>query len=176
MPWMDLLGYCAVKTVRRAVIDVGTNSIKLLVADVDGHRIEPVWEGSKQTRLGQGFYRTHRLQTGAIAQTAAAVSEFAEEARRHKAGLIRVIATSATREAVNAEALTSAIEREAGLKVEILSGEEEADLVFHGVTTDPTLAKDPLLLLDVGGGSTEFILGQGEHKHCRANFGLGSVR
>ena len=62
---------------RRAVIDVGTNSVKLLVADVAGHVVRPVWEGSKQTRLGTGFYETHHLQPGPIAATAAAVATFA---------------------------------------------------------------------------------------------------
>jgi len=165
-----------VKTVRRAVIDVGTNSIKLLVADVAGHRIQPVWEGSKQTRLGRGFYQTHRLQTSAIVQTAAAVAEFAAEASKLRVDWLRIIATSAAREAINAEELSAAIERQAGLKVDILSGAEEADLVFAGVTTDAALVRDPLLLLDVGGGSTEFILGQGSRKDFRASFALGSVR
>ena len=84
--------------IRRAVIDVGTNSIKLLVADVAGHDVRPVWEESKQTRLGQGFYDTHRLQTGPIAATAKAVAEFAATARARQAGPPRVIATSAARD------------------------------------------------------------------------------
>src|SRR6185436_14524769 len=62
------------------------------------------------------------------------------------------------------------------LKVEIISGEKEAEWAFQGVTTDPELARQPLLLLDVGGGSTEFILGQGEHKHFQESFPLGTVR
>ena len=72
------------KTVRRAVIDVGTNSIKLLVADVADGQVRPVWEGSIQTRLGQGFYETHRLQPEPIAQSAEAVAVYAETARRHE--------------------------------------------------------------------------------------------
>ena len=63
-------------SVRRAVIDVGTNSVKLLVADVTGHQVRPVLEDSKQTRLGQGFYETHRLQTEAIERTARAAARF----------------------------------------------------------------------------------------------------
>jgi exopolyphosphatase/guanosine-5'-triphosphate,3'-diphosphate pyrophosphatase len=161
---------------RRAVIDVGTNSIKLLVADAEGHQVRPVWEESKQTRLGQGFYRTHRLQPGAMEQTARAVAAFAAAARERQAKSIRVIATSAARDAVNGHELTAAIQQAAGLPVEIISGEREADLAFQGVTTDPALARAPLLLLDVGGGSTEFILGQGDQKHFRASFPLGSVR
>ena len=162
------------KTVRRAVIDVGTNSIKLLVADVEGHQVQPVEEASKQTRLGRGFYQTHRLQPAAIEQTSRAVAEFVAAASAREASSIRIVATSAARDAVNARELLDAIHQATGLKVQILSGDQEADLVFQGVTTDPALAVEPLLLLDVGGGSTEFILGQGEHKHFRQSFPLGS--
>src|SRR6266700_2474482 len=161
---------------RRAVIDVGTNSIKLLVADVSGHDVRPVCEDSKQTRLGQAFYETPRLQPAAIASTAKAVAHFADLARKHQAASIRVIATSAARDALNPEALTEAIQTASGLKVEIITGDLEADWVFQGVTSDPCLAEAPLLLLDVGGGSAEFIVGQGEHKHFRRSFPLGSVR
>lgn len=162
--------------VRRAVIDVGTNSVKLLVADVKGHDVRPVREDSKQTRLGQGFFETHRLQPGAITATALAVTRFADEARGLKAASIRIIATSATREAVNSGELTAAIHDTTALPLEIISGDQEADWAFQGVTTDPELAQVPLLILDVGGGSTEFILGQGEHKHFRQSFRLGTVR
>src|SRR5437879_4940305 len=135
--------------IRRAVIDVGTNSIKLLVADVSDHDVKPVYEDSKQTRLGQAFYQTHRLQAGAIASTVRAVAHFAESAREHNAASIRVFATSAARDAINPEELTAAIEAASGLKVEIISGDLEADWVFQGVTSDARLAKTPLLLLDV---------------------------
>ena len=161
---------------RRAVIDVGTNSIKLLVAEVAGHDVRPLWEDSRQTRLGAGFYETHQLQPAAIAKTARVVADFAETARAEKAGSIRVIATSAARDAVNPQELITAIESASGLKVEIISGEQEADWAFQGVTSDPELARVPLLLLDVGGGSTEFILGHGEQKHFRQSYPLGTVR
>lgn len=162
--------------IRRAVIDIGTNSIKLLVAELEGHEVRPLWEESRQTRLGQGFYETHRLQPGPIAQSAAAVTQLAAKAREEQAATIRVIATSAARDASNSSELTAAIEKASGLKVQIISGDQEADWAFQGVRTDPALAHEPLLLLDVGGGSTEFILGQGEHKHFRQSFPLGTVR
>ena len=164
------------ETVRRAVIDVGTNSIKLLVADVSGREVTPVHEESKQTRLGKGFYETHRLQPETIAHTAAAVWEFGEIARDRNAMSIRVIATSAARDAMNPRDLTNAIERASGLKTEIISGAREADWAFQGVATDAELAQHPLLLLDVGGGSTEFILGQGKKKSFAHSFPLGTVR
>lgn len=161
---------------RRAVIDVGTNSVKLLVADVSGREIQPLCEESKQTRLGQGFYETHRLLPEAIANTAQAVATFAEKARSLKSLHIRVIATSAARDAVNADELSSAIEEAAGSRLEIISGEREADWAFQGVTTDAALANVAFLLLDVGGGSTEFILGEGVEKHFCQSFRIGSVR
>ena len=164
------------ETVRRAVIDVGTNSIKLLVADVRGRDVQPVHEESRQTRLGKGFYETHRLQPEAIACTAAAVWEFTELARAKNAVSVRVIATSAARDAMNPTELTTAIERASGLKTEIISGAREAEWAFQGVATDAELAPRPLLLLDVGGGSTEFILGHGTTKSFAHSFPLGTVR
>jgi len=161
---------------RRAVIDVGTNSVKLLVADVARHEIHPVCEESKQTRLGQGFYETHRLLPEAITNTARAVADFVAQAEAQQAQQVRVIATSAARDAINAQDLITAIERASGQHLEIISGEQEADWAFLGVTTDPALAQVPLLLLDVGGGSTEFILGCGMQKHFRQSFRLGTVR
>jgi exopolyphosphatase/guanosine-5'-triphosphate,3'-diphosphate pyrophosphatase len=164
------------KPVRRAVIDVGTNSIKLLVADVSGRDVRPVHEESRQTRLGKGFYETRRLQPDAVARTAEAVREFVQTARAKDAAVIRVIATSAARDAVNPGDLTAAIESAARLKVEIISGAQEAKWAFQGMTTDAKLADVPLLLLDVGGGSAQFILGRGERTHFAHSFQLGAVR
>jgi exopolyphosphatase/guanosine-5'-triphosphate,3'-diphosphate pyrophosphatase len=162
--------------IRRAVIDVGTNSVKLLVADVDGRGIQPVSEQSQQTRLGHGFYETHHLQPEAIDATAKAVAGFTAVAREAQAASIRIIATSAAREAVNRGELTSAIEQASGLKVEVISGEQEAALGFQGVTTDPQLTQGAVLLMDVGGGSTQFVFGRDGHAQFSHSFPLGSVR
>ncbi|HWW03622.1 MAG TPA: hypothetical protein VNZ64_28220 [Candidatus Acidoferrum sp.] len=164
------------QSLRRAIIDVGTNSVKLLVADVAGREVRPVWEESKQTRLGQGFYETRRLHHGPIAATAEAVARFAAKARQERAEPVKVIATSAARDAVNARELTSAIEQSSGLAVEIITGEQEADWAFRGVTTDPALAQAPLLILEAGGGSTQLILGRGAQTVFRQSFALGTVR
>jgi exopolyphosphatase/guanosine-5'-triphosphate,3'-diphosphate pyrophosphatase len=161
---------------RRAVIDVGTNSIKLLVAEVAGRDVHPVWEESKQTRLGHGFYDTHRLQPGPMSKTGQAVADFIAKARDQRVGSIRVIATSAVRDAVNAAELTGIIEEACGVKVEIISGDQEAELIFRGVTADPELRHGLLLILEVGGGSSEMILGHGDHLDFRRSFPLGTVR
>lgn len=161
---------------RRAVIDIGTNSIKLLVGDVADGVVIPIEERSEQTRLGAGFYETHILQPMTISRTAEAVARFVALARDFEAEAIRIIATSAARDAKNPEDLTDAIRRACALRVDIISGEQEAEWVFRGVTSDPKLHGRKLLILDVGGGSTEFILGEKDHHSFRQSFAMGSVR
>jgi exopolyphosphatase/guanosine-5'-triphosphate,3'-diphosphate pyrophosphatase len=165
-----------VQPVCRAVIDVGTNSVKLLVAEVVDGQVIPVLEKSDQTRLGHGFYETRRLLPETIAQTAGAVGTFARLAHTYGVERVRTIATSAARDASNQRELIDAIEVASGTKVEIISGEQEAEWVFRGVSTDPRLNGQRLLILDVGGGSTEFILGESEHHQFRQSFDVGSVR
>jgi exopolyphosphatase/guanosine-5'-triphosphate,3'-diphosphate pyrophosphatase len=162
---------------RRAVIDIGTNSVKVLVADLteDG-QLTPVTEMSRQTRLGAGFYGTQRLQRPAIELTAAAVAEFRKSAVQLGAGRVRVIATSAARDARNAGDLVDAVRESTGLETEILSGEQEAEWVFCGVTSNSSLAKSAVLILDVGGGSTEFIVGDRGVPEFRSSYSLGTVR
>lgn len=162
--------------IRRAVIDVGTNSVKLLVGDVSAEEVTPVLEDSTQTRLGRGFYENHVLQRPAIRETADAVASFAAEAKQLDAKSIRVFATSAARDARNAADLVGAIEKASGLRLEIISGEQEAELAFRGVVSNPQLAKHPLLILDVGGGSTEFIVGEHGHAQFQESFNIGTVR
>ncbi len=162
--------------VRRAVIDIGTNSVKLLLADVAGCRVEPLLEDSRQTRLGRGFYETQRLQAVAIAQTALAVGEFFRAAKKRGAENVRVVATSAARDAKNADDLVTAVAKACGMRLEVISGEQEAEWAFRGAMTNPKLSREPVLLLDVGGGSTEFILGQGDEISFRQSYPLGAVR
>jgi len=161
---------------RRAVIDVGTNSIKLLVGEVFDGIVRPVEERSEQTRLGAGFYETHELQPVPMARTASAVARFVAMARDLEAVSAHVIATSAARDAKNAGELIEAVRRASGLRVEVISGDQEAEWVYRGVTSDPLLHGRSLLILDVGGGSTEFILGNHGHHSFRQSFPLGSVR
>jgi exopolyphosphatase/guanosine-5'-triphosphate,3'-diphosphate pyrophosphatase len=162
---------------RRAVIDIGTNSVKVLVADLaEGGGLTPVSEISRQTRLGAGFYGTQKLQRAAIDLTADAVAEFRASASKLGASSVRVIATSAARDARNAGELIEAVRQSAGLEMEILSGDEEAEWTFRGVTSNPELAQSPLLILDVGGGSTEFIVGDHAVPQFRSSYSLGTVR
>ncbi len=161
---------------RRAVIDIGTNSVKLLVGDIaDGH-VTPAHEAGEQTRLGQGLYESQRLHPDAIARTVDCVTRFTATAWEMGADSIRVIATSATRDAQNGPELVQAIQEHTNLQTEVISGTTEADWVYRGVLSDASLAQHPLLILDVGGGSTEFIVSVNGERRYDHSFQLGTVR
>lgn len=162
--------------VRRAVIDVGTNSIKLLVGEVSGRYIKPLWEESEQTRLGKGFYETHVLQSEAIGATAHFAAQFARLAQSYGVQSARIIATSAARDAHNQAELIQALEKSSGWRVDVIPGELEAQLAYRGVTSNPALDGQRLLIMDVGGGSTEFILGEGPQVEFAQSFKIGTVR
>lgn len=166
----------ASRGVRRAVIDVGTNSVKMLLGEVCGRSVLPLVERSQQTRLGAGLFDSGRLHSEAIARTAAAVEGFRREAEHYGPERIRLIATAAAREADNRDELLEALRRACGLDTEVISGEEEATLAFQGVCTDPRWADRPLLVTDLGGGSTEFIVGRSGIRQFSRSFPLGVVR
>ena len=157
---------------RRGVIDIGTNSVKLLIADLRGDDILPHLETSRQTRLGQGLYATGKLQAEPIRATVDAVNELLALAKRNDCADTRIIATSAVREASNSGELIAAL----GQTVTVLSGDDEARLVFVGVMSCPRLAKSPALVIDTGGGSTEFIVGDADGMRFHTSLPLGSVR
>jgi len=162
---------------RQAVIDIGTNSIKLLLAELVNHSVRPIMETSRQTRLGEGFYTSHLLQPLAIERTTEAILELIDIAAKHQVTSPRIMATSAAREAKNQTDLINAVQSATHIDLEILSGDQEARLAFTGVCTDPELQGRRLLILDVGGGSSEFILGMHGHPpQWIRSFELGNVR
>jgi exopolyphosphatase / guanosine-5'-triphosphate,3'-diphosphate pyrophosphatase len=143
-----------------AAIDIGTNSTRLLVADVDGPTgpLATVDRRTRITRLGQGVHEARRLDPDAIARTLAVLEEYAQAISEHGAKRVRMTATSASRDASNRADFFDPAERLVGVRPELISGEEEAVLEFTGATHG--LAEpEPYLLIDVGGGSTEFIAG-----------------
>jgi exopolyphosphatase / guanosine-5'-triphosphate,3'-diphosphate pyrophosphatase len=148
---------------RVAAVDIGTNSVRLLVADVDGTspreaKIVPLDRRMRITRLGQGVDGTRALAPEAIARTVAVLREYRDALTEHGVTQVRATATSAARDASNRDEFFTAAHDALGVMPELLSGEEEAALSFLGATADLESAA-PYLVVDIGGGSTEFVLG-----------------
>jgi exopolyphosphatase/guanosine-5'-triphosphate,3'-diphosphate pyrophosphatase len=139
-----------------AAVDIGTNSVRLLITDGHGAQLERLMQ---ITRLGQGVDQSGSLHPDAIARTIAVLSEYGASMKKHAVGRVRAVATSAARDAENSAAFFDAVERALGLRPELLAGDEEAALSFQGATAglDPELG--PFLVVDIGGGSTELVLG-----------------
>jgi exopolyphosphatase/guanosine-5'-triphosphate,3'-diphosphate pyrophosphatase len=166
-------------TGRFAAIDVGTNTVLLLVAERRGAGFAPLAERAEITRLGRGVDRTGRLDPAAIRETVEVLARYAAEARSLGAGSIACVATSAARDASNGEEFFSAAERAAGVRPEVISGEEEARLVYESAWRDfgaPERPAAALAVLDVGGGSTEFTWGRGPEPEARTSIRIGAVR
>lgn len=147
---------------RVAAIDCGTNSIRLLVADVADGQLTDVVREMRIVRLGQDVDRTGRLADDALARTFAALEDYAAIARDLGAECLRMCATSATRDATNRAAFSRGVVDIIGMEPDVISGAEEAATSFRGATA--TLPRDvfgaPYLVIDIGGGSTEFVLGE----------------
>jgi exopolyphosphatase/guanosine-5'-triphosphate,3'-diphosphate pyrophosphatase len=161
---------------RRAVIDIGTNTVKLLVADVQDGNIAPVVSKDRTTRLGEGAKETKRLSRVAIVRTIQTIDDFLNEARHLGAQDVLTLTTSATRDAENRDEFLDGVRCKCGLEVQVITGEREAELIFRGVSSDPEWSSQPILVLDVGGGSAEFVQGQRGEIERLQSLPLGAVR
>ena len=160
---------------RVAAVDLGTNSTRLLVADVENGTVSEVARHLKITRLGESVDERRRLLPAPIARVRNVLTDFRREAERLGAERILAIATSAVRDAENGEAFLGEIEWSYGFETRLLSGHDEAELTFRGVgASRPIDART--LIADIGGGSTELILGGGEGLRFHDSLDLGCVR
>jgi exopolyphosphatase/guanosine-5'-triphosphate,3'-diphosphate pyrophosphatase len=161
---------------RLAAFDVGTNSTRLLVADVDGGGI--VAEHTREmviTRLGKGVDRTGRFDPAALARTLEVLAGYAGTCRRLGVARRRLVATSATRDAADRQAFLDGVRDLLGVDAEVLTGRAEAATAYRGATA--TLEGDlPTLVVDIGGGSTELILGDGRDARAMISLDIGCVR
>jgi len=151
-------------TRRVAAVDCGTNSLRLLVADVDLARggLTDVARRMEIVRLGQGVDQTGRLAPEALARTTAVLRDYTDVIAGTAAAAVRMVATSATRDASNTAEFTRQVKEILRVAPEVLTGSQEAVLSFTGATAELAAATDdgPFLVVDIGGGSTEFVLGQ----------------
>lgn len=151
---------------RVAAIDCGTNSIRLLIADVEDSVLTEVVRTMVIVRLGEGVDRTGEFSQAALTRTFAALDSFAELIKRHHPDRIRFVATSASRDVSNRNIFVEGVKDRIGIEPDVISGDEEAALSFLGATGDFAFAATPppapYLVVDIGGGSTEFVLGEVE--------------
>ncbi|MFF5085147.1 exopolyphosphatase [Actinoplanes sp. NPDC000266] len=159
---------------RVAAIDCGTNSIRLLVADVTGGGLTDVTRQMEIVRLGEGVDRTGRLSDAAIARTRKALVGYAAEIEAHDVARVRMCATSASRDADNAQDFRDMVRGVLGVDPEVISGDEEARLSFAGAVAGLS-APSPYLIVDIGGGSTEFVTGSADVDHA-ISMDIGCVR
>ena len=160
---------------RVAAIDCGTNSIRLLIADIDGNNFREVVRDMEIVRLGQGVDETGQFHPDAIARTLAAVDKFAAEIAKRGVEKIRFCATSATRDATNRHLFVDGVRDRLGIELEVISGDEEAALSFAGAIKDLDSSNGPFLVVDIGGGSTEFVFGTSTVEAARS-VNIGCVR
>jgi|SRR5579885_426222 len=160
-----------------AALDVGSNTVLMLIAEVSGSSVRPLSELLRITRLGRSVDQEGRLDPKAAALTLAAIGEFVQQARGLGAQKILAAGTAALRDARNGEEFIEQVRRRAGVELEIISGQAEAELNFlaavHGLRVDPA---QPMLIVDIGGGSTELIRCEQGAPAAMASLQIGSVR
>jgi exopolyphosphatase/guanosine-5'-triphosphate,3'-diphosphate pyrophosphatase len=160
---------------RIAAIDCGTNSVRLLVAEAAADRLADVHREMRIVRLGRGVDATGRLAPDALARTFDTLRSYARTIDRLGAERVRMVATSATRDAANTAAFVDGCAAILGVAPEVVSGDEEAQLSFRGATADIAGLPAPYAVCDIGGGSTEFVLGTTEPEQ-RVSVDVGCVR
>ena len=160
---------------RVAVIDIGTNSTRLLVADVAGGRVSPLERRSTVTRLGRGVDLSGRLSAEAIEDVCAAIGDYVGILEELGAETVDAIATSAVRDAENGSAFIAELRERFALSARVLDGEEEARATYLGATSE-RLPTEPTLVVDIGGGSTELVIGDADEVGFYASLQAGTVR
>ena len=160
---------------RVAAIDCGTNSIRLLIADITGDNFKEVLRTMEIVRLGQGVDQNKAFHPDAIDRTLKAVELFRDQIASKGVEKIRFCATSATRDATNRNLFIDGVRDILGIEVEVIPGEEEAELSFIGATKELRQSDSPFLVVDIGGGSTEFVFGS-EKVDFAKSVNIGCVR
>ncbi|HET7484943.1 MAG TPA: Ppx/GppA phosphatase family protein [Solirubrobacterales bacterium] len=160
---------------RVAVVDVGSNSTRLLIADVDGDRIDEVERQSRVTRLGRGVDLSGQLSAEAIEAACEAIADYVAICSDAGVKRVEAIATSAVRDASNGGAFVAELRERFALSARVLDGEEEARLTYMGATAAHP-PNEPTLVVDIGGGSTELIVGSGREISFHTSLQAGVVR
>src|SRR5215468_8201338 len=146
-----------------AAVDIGSNSVRLKIARLRGHKLQSIHEDREVTRLGEGVFRSNFLSPESMAETVKVLRRFHRTAQRLGTDSVRVVATSALRDARNSQAFLEWVRSATGWDVEIISGLEEARLIHLGLVSSLRVNVSSLLMVDLGGGSCELTLSSGGH-------------
>jgi len=159
-----------------ASIDIGTNTILLLIAKMEEGKVNPLFEIETVARLGEGVQKNGILSKEAMDRGLQTLAQYLKRCQEMEIQKIFAVGTSALREAKNSKDFLNLVREKLDLPIEVISGEEEAQLSFLAVAKDLQEREKPILVVDVGGGSTEFILGEGDQIRQWISLPLGSVR
>ncbi|NUO82939.1 Ppx/GppA family phosphatase [candidate division KSB1 bacterium] len=163
-------------THRLAGLDIGTNTFLLLIADLSAHTLTPLFERETVVRLGKGVEAHGNLNSEAMQRGLACLREYATQARAYGCEKILAVGTSALRDAKNREAFLQLAKQETGIVINVISGETEARLSYRGALSNKRNLPAPLAIIDIGGGSTEVVLGTHEQITSARSADIGSVR
>jgi exopolyphosphatase / guanosine-5'-triphosphate,3'-diphosphate pyrophosphatase len=159
-----------------AAVDIGSNSVRLKIARLNRGRLRPILEDREVTRLGEGVFRSGFLTPESIAETVKVLRRFHRATQQVVTDSVRVVATSALRDARNAQAFMEWVRSATGWKVEVISGLEEARLIHLGLISNLRIDNSPTLMIDLGGGSCELTVSTGGHIRDTVSLPLGAVR
>jgi exopolyphosphatase/guanosine-5'-triphosphate,3'-diphosphate pyrophosphatase len=159
-----------------AAVDIGSNSVRLKIARLQGHRLRPIHEDREVTRLGEGVFRSGFLTPESMAETVKVLRRFHRATQQVATDTVRVVATSALRDARNSQAFLEWVRSATGWRVEIISGVEEARLIHLGLVSSRRADNSPALMIDLGGGSCELTISRGGHIRDTVSLPLGAVR
>lgn len=165
-----------INATRAAAIDIGTNSMRLLLCQIEGERLKHKTKELIVTRIGKGVSGTGMLSEQAISRNVEALKYFGNKSKNHQTEKIIAIATSAVRDAANREVFIKRAKEEAGIDVLVITGKEEAELGILGAMSEVKDADETVLVIDIGGGSTELILGSKNSIKFATSINAGTVR
>jgi len=160
---------------KAAVIDLGTNTFHLIIAEIDTAGVHVIYKTNVPVRLGEGRINDNVIIAGAFERGIQTLTDFRKEIDQQGAAVVRAIATSAVRSAGNGAAFVAAAADRAGITIEVISGEEEAAFIFNGVKATGVITATSLIM-DIGGGSTEFIICNTDGQLWKKSYNIGAAR
>lgn len=158
-----------------AVIDLGTNTFHLVIADLSAKTVNVIYKTNLPVRLGQGRINENIIIPEAFERGLLALERFADTIREHKVDIVKATATSAVRSASNGVDFVKAAKERSGIQIDVISGEQEAEYIFKGVQ-ETGMINDTALIMDIGGGSTEFILCKPNQLIWKKSYNIGAAR